>query len=200
MKILYLVFHPDLNGSRVNKTWKAQLDESGKLTTSRDMYAEYPDFHINVEKEQQLLLEHDRIVFQFPIYWWSMPPLLKKWLDDVLQYQFAYGSKGDKLKGKDMQIICSAGGQAKNYNGFHMFATVPEILKPFQLTANLAQMNYAQPLYMFNADACSDDEVRLFGGKWVDFIDDPRRGDGLEFTNQKIHEELIDVYQQLGMA
>lgn len=200
MKILYLVFHPDLNGSRVNKTWKAQLDESGKLTTSRDMYAEYPDFHINVEKEQQLLLEHDRIVFQFPIYWWSMPPLLKKWLDDVLQYQFAYGSKGDKLKGKDMQIICSAGGQAKNYNGFHMFATVPEILKPFQLTANLAQMNYAQPLYMFNADACPDDEVRLFGGKWVDLIDDPRRGDGLEFTNQRIHDELIDVYQQLGMA
>ncbi|MCG7962857.1 MAG: NAD(P)H-dependent oxidoreductase [Candidatus Thiodiazotropha taylori] len=200
MKILNLVFHPDLNSSRVNRRWKAQLEVSGKITTSRDMYAEYPDFQIDVDKEQKLLLDHDRIVFQFPIYWWSMPPLLKKWLDDVLQYQFAYGSKGDKLKGKDMQIICSAGGQAKNYNGFHMFATVPEVLKPFQLTANLAQMNYAQPLYMFNADACPDDEIRLFGDKWAEVIDDPRRGDGLEFTNQRIHEELIDVYQHLGMA
>jgi len=49
------------------------------------------------------LLEHDRIVLQFPMYWYSMPPLLKKWLDDVLTYNFAYGSKGDKLKGKDLQ-------------------------------------------------------------------------------------------------
>ncbi len=200
MRILNLVFHPNLNDSHVNKTWKSQLEESGKITTSRDMYAEYPDFQIDVEKEQKLLLRHDRIIFQFPIYWWSMPPLLKQWLDDVLQYQFAYGSKGDKLKDKDMQIICSAGGQAKNYNGFHMFATVPEVLKPFQLTANLAQMNYAQPLYMFNADACPDDEIRLFGNKWVESIDDPRRGDGLKYVNQRIHEELIAVYPQLGMA
>ena len=199
MKILHLVFHPDLNASRVNNTWKKQLEQSGKVATSRDMYLEYPDFKSDIEKEQALLLSHDRIVIQFPIYWWSMTPLLKKWLDDVLQYQFAYGSKGDKLKGKDLQIICSAGGQAKNYNGFHMFATVPEVLKPFQLTANLAKMNYSQPLYMFNADACGEDEVVKYGQKWVEVIDDPRRADGLEYANAKIHEELIDVYAQLGL-
>ncbi|RTL87458.1 flavodoxin family protein [Ancylobacter aquaticus] len=89
--------------SRVNRQWKQQLEQSGKITTSRDLYAEYPDFTIDVEREQQLLLEHDRIVLQFPMYWYSMPPLLKKWLDDVLTYNFAYGSKGDKLKGKDLQ-------------------------------------------------------------------------------------------------
>lgn len=199
MKILHLVFHPDLKESRVNRTWKEQLEESGKITTSRDMYLEYPDFQIDIEKEQQLLLEHDRIVLQFPMYWWSITPLLKKWFVDVLQYQFAYGSKGDKLKGKDMQIITSAGGQAKNYNGFHMFASVPELLKPMQLTANLAKMNYAQPLYMFNADACSDEEVKKFGENWVELIDDTRRGDGLKYTNEKLHSELIDVYQQLGL-
>lgn len=38
MKIMNLVFHPDLEKSRVNKTWKAQLEESGKITTSRDLY------------------------------------------------------------------------------------------------------------------------------------------------------------------
>ncbi|BDX08148.1 hypothetical protein [Planctobacterium marinum] len=61
-------------------------------------------------------------------------------------------------------------------------------------------MNYAQPLYMFNADACSEEEIKRFGEKWVELIADPRRGDGLEYSNAKIHEELIDVYQQLGMA
>lgn len=66
MKILNLVFHPNLESSRNNQTWKTQLEESGKITTSRDLYAEYPDFQINVEKEQALLLEHDRVVLQFP--------------------------------------------------------------------------------------------------------------------------------------
>ena len=163
------------------------------------MYTEYPDFQIDVKKEQEILLQHERIIFQFPVYWWSVTPLLKKWLDDVLEYQFAYGSKGDKLKGKDMQLICSVGGQAKNYNGFHMFATVPELFKSFQLTANLAQMNYAQPLYMFNADACADEEVSFYGKKWVELIDDHRRSDGLQYSNDKVHQDLVDVYQQLGM-
>ena len=67
MRIINLVFHPDLRQSRVNNTWKRQLEESGKISISRDMYGEYPDFKIGVEKEQQLLLEHDRIVFQFPM-------------------------------------------------------------------------------------------------------------------------------------
>ena len=127
-----------------------------------------------------------------------MTPLLKKWMDDVLEYQFAYGSQGDKLKNKDMQVICSVGGQAKNYNGFHMFATVPELLKSFQLTANLAKMNYAQPLYMFNADACEDEQVKAFGDKWIDLIDDPRSSDGLAYTNAKIHGDLNDVYEKSG--
>lgn len=200
MKILNLVFHPNLASSRVNRTWKTQLEDSGKVNSSRDLYAEYPDFNIDVAKEQALLTAHQRIILQFPMYWWSMPPLLKKWLDDVLEYQFAYGSKGDKLQDKDLQLICSVGGQAKNYSGFHMFATVPELLRPFQLTANLAKMNYAQPLYMFNADACSDNEIQRFGERWVELIDDPRRSDGLQYCNNKINEELVDVYQQLDMA
>ena len=41
-----------------------------------------------------------------------MPPLLKKWLDDVLTYGFAYGSTGESLRGKDLQVIVSVGGQS----------------------------------------------------------------------------------------
>ena len=65
MKIMNLVFHPDLDSSRVNRLWKQQLEESRKVTTSRDLYAEYPDFQIDVEREQELLLEHDRIICSF---------------------------------------------------------------------------------------------------------------------------------------
>ena len=142
MRILNLVFHPDLNASRVNSSWMRILEDSGKIATSVDMYALYPNFEIDVEREQANLLQHDRIVLQFPMYWFSMPPLLKKWLDDVLTYGFAYGSTGNNLEGKDLQTIVSVGGHARYYSGFDIYATVHELLRPFQLTAELCKMNY----------------------------------------------------------
>ncbi|MEM8811990.1 MAG: NAD(P)H-dependent oxidoreductase [Pseudomonadota bacterium] len=177
MQILNLVFHPDLSSSRVNGTWKRILEESGKITTSVDMYDRYPDFRIDVGREQSTLLAHDRIVFQFPMYWYSTPPLLKKWLDDVLTYGFAYGSSGDKLASKDLQLIVSVGGHAHFYSGFDIFATVHELMRPFQLTANLCRMNYMLPLWMFRADAADQQTIEKHGREWAAIIDDPTRGD-----------------------
>ncbi len=181
MRIMHLVFHPNLEKSRVNRIWKQQLEESGKITTSRDLYGEYPNFQIDVIREQEQLLAHDRIILQFPFYWYSCPPLLKKWLDDVLTYGFAYGSTGDKLKGKDLQIITSAGGEKKFYSGFDIYATIYELLRPFQLTANLCQLNYMLPVWMYRADSALEDTIRESGAQWVDMIDDPRRADGRSF-------------------
>lgn len=183
MKILYLVFHPDLSNSKVNREWKSQIDGSGIVSVSRDMYSEYPDFNIDVEKEQELLLEHDRIVLQFPLYWYSCTPLLKKWLDDVLSYNFAYGSKGGKLKGKDLQLILSVGGQEKFYSGFDIYATLYELLRPFQLTANFCQMNYSLPVWMYRADVSDLKTIRSFGEKWIQVLKDPLRSEGKAFLN-----------------
>ena len=200
MKILNLVFHPNLQGSRNNNTWKTQLEESGKITTSRDLYSEYPDFQIDVEKEQALIAEHDRIILQFPFYWYSMPPLLKKWLDDVLAYNFAYGPDGEKLKGKDMQVVVSVGGREKFYSGFDIFTTVPDLLRPFQLTANLTQMNYLQPEYMFNADAAEQDTIEEFGRQLVAKIDDPKRSNPRQYLYDSMSSDLETVYEDLGIA
>ena len=181
MKIMNLVFHPDLQQSRVNRTWKAQLEASGKVATSRDMYREYPDFNIDVGREQEYLLAHDRIIFQFPFYWYSSPPLLKKWLDDVLTYGFAYGKSGDQLKGKSLQIITSAGGQQKYYSGFDIYATMYDLLRPFQLTANLCQLSYMLPVWMYRADSANDETIQAYGNQWVAMIDAPERADGRWF-------------------
>lgn len=191
MKIMNLVFHPDLKGSRVNRIWKEQLEDSGKVGLSRDMYADYPDFQIDVEREQQLLLEHDRIIFQFPFYWYSSPPLLKKWLDDVLSYGFAYGRTGGKLRGKDLQILLSVGGQEKFYTGFDIYATIYDLLRPFQLTANLCQMNYMIPQWMYQADSASEETILEHGARWADMIDNPERADGRAFLESEPDETVV---------
>lgn len=72
MKTLVLVFHPHLEKSQVNRKLMDIANETGDVTVI-DEYAEYPDFHINVEREQKLIESHDRIVLQFPFYWYRLP-------------------------------------------------------------------------------------------------------------------------------
>ena len=60
----------------------------------RDMYQLYPNFDIDVKTEQKILEVSDRIVLQFPIYWYQTPALMKQWFDVVFEYGWAYGSTG----------------------------------------------------------------------------------------------------------
>ncbi|MCV5747032.1 NAD(P)H-dependent oxidoreductase, partial [Escherichia coli] len=76
--------------------------------TCVDLYGEYPRFNINIDREQQRLREHDVVIFQFPLYWYSTPAILKEWQDLVLEYGFAYGTEGTELQGKTMLCVLSA--------------------------------------------------------------------------------------------
>ena len=83
MKTLINVFHPKLEQSTVNRLWAQRLEGLPDVTVRR-VYSLYPDGKIDVAAEQSVLLAHDRLVFQHPFYWYSIPPLMKQWLDDVL--------------------------------------------------------------------------------------------------------------------
>lgn len=142
MKTLVIVAHPNLANSSVNRPLIERLRKEEDITV-HELYAEYPNGRINIEWEQQLLLEHDRIVFQFPFYWYSSPSLLKEWQDVVLTYGWAYGSQGTNLHGKEFILAISTGGptaayQAGGYNQYSM----SELTKPFQAMANLTGMRF----------------------------------------------------------
>ncbi|MEM9045412.1 MAG: NAD(P)H-dependent oxidoreductase [Pseudomonadota bacterium] len=185
-----MVFHPNLASSRVNRIWRDQIQCSGKVAPSRDLYVKYPNFEIDVAHELELSLAHDPIVLQLPFYWYSATPLLKKWLDDVLTYGFAYGCAGGELHGKDLQLIMSVGGQPKYYSGFRSYATIHELLRPFERTANQSGMNYQIPIWMHHADAASVDIIRAHGAKWIEMIDDPLRSDPQAYLNSEPDETL----------
>ena len=88
-KSLVILAHSNLNNSRVNKRWKEELEKYEDKILIHDLYKEYPDWNINVSKEQMLLESHENIIIQFPFYWYSSPPLLKKWIDEVFTYNWA---------------------------------------------------------------------------------------------------------------
>ena len=113
-KILILFAHPAIYKSRVNKRLIEPIKNIDGVTF-QDLYETYPDFYIDVEKEQELLKNHEIIIFHHPFYWYSSPAIIKEWMDLVLQFGFAYGPNGTALTGKKLMNVITTGGSKEAY-------------------------------------------------------------------------------------
>jgi len=158
-KILILFAHPRLENSRVNSRLIGAIPDSPDITF-HDLYENYPDFNIDVEYEKELLLGHDVVVWHHPLYWYSCPPLLKQWIDMVLEYGWAYGKGGDKLEGKLIFNAITAGGNNDAYcpEGYNCY-TIPDFLRTFQQTARLCHMEYLPPFAVMGTHRMGDREI-----------------------------------------
>jgi glutathione-regulated potassium-efflux system ancillary protein KefF len=155
-RILILYAHPSHHLSRVNRRL---IDAAQSLpnVTLHDLYECYPDFHIDVAQEQTLLAEADLIVFQHPVQWYSMPSLLKEWVDVVLEDGWAYGPGGTALHGKDFWLVVSTGGVHESYDtGAYHGHPFAAFLPPYRQTAALCGMRWQEPLILHGARQASD--------------------------------------------
>ncbi|AXQ78845.1 flavodoxin family protein [Streptococcus chenjunshii] len=156
MQTTVFLFHPHRRESRVNRTLAETVE---KIIPVRYLYDLYPDGKIDVAAEQAVLEKTDRIVLQFPMYWYGAPSLVKEWENQVLQYGWAYGSSGNALHGKELVIAITPGATLADYShtGSAKY-TVTELLRPFQATSHLIGTIYKRP---FSVDGMqlSDEEL-----------------------------------------
>ena len=172
MKSLIILAHPCIKESRVNKRWKQEIVQYPDEIVIHELYKEYPDWNIDVESEQRLLEAHNHIIFQFPLYWYSYPPLLKKWLDDVFTHGWAYGSKGNKLIGKKFGIALSIGDKKENYlpTGSVSF-TVDEVITPFKASVNNIGAIALPYFAVFGSSfQASDEEINQSAKDYIEYI------------------------------
>ena len=143
--------HPGHKYSTANKMMTAEAKKVDGITFV-DLYAEYPRFEINIEREQQRLLDHDVVLFQFPMFWYSTPSLLKEWIDLVLEHGFAYGHQGDKLTGKCMLLAVTAAGNQEAYTqqGYQHYP-IRTFLTPLEQTAKLCHMEFSAPYVLYGS-------------------------------------------------
>ena len=144
-KILILFAHPRFEKSKTNRALLQNIEQRQNVTLN-DLYEQYPDFNIDVDREKELLLSHRIIIWQHPFYMYSAPALLKQWIDLVLEYGWAHGQGGDFLKNKIIFNAITAGGTREVYapGGYNRFS-IREFLVPFEQTANLCKMIYLPP-------------------------------------------------------
>lgn len=160
-KILVLFAHPAYHKSRINKAILNEIKGIEGVTVN-NLYENYPDFFIDIQVEQNLLLQHDVVIWHHPFYWYSAPAIIKEWMDLVLQHGFAYGQNGKALEGKWALSVISTGGQKEVYcsTGSNHF-TIKEFLAPFQQSATLCRMNYLPPFVIHGSHTISDKQLQM---------------------------------------
>ncbi|GGB96557.1 NAD(P)H-dependent oxidoreductase [Dyadobacter sediminis] len=174
MKTLIIVVHPDLEHSAVNKRWIETLNRFPEKYVVHSLYEVYPDEKIDVQAEQKMVEQYDKIVFQFPYYWFNCPPLLKKWLDEVLTHGWAYGSKsGYKLAGKKIALAISLGADEQEYGPSDVFKySLTELTRPFELTFEYIKADYKPLFAIYGIDYHASAEwIENSVVQYLDFLD-----------------------------
>jgi len=157
--ICLLYAHPYPDRSRANL---ALLSAAAELDTVsvRPLYDLYPDFAIDVDAEQAALTGAAVLVFQHPIYWYSVPGLLKHWFEKVLARGWAYGDGGNALHGKRCLWVTTTGGEHSSYAaGQQHGRPFPDYLPPLEQTARFCGMHWEEPFVLHGAHHLTNQEL-----------------------------------------
>ena len=121
------------------------------------LYDRYPDFDIDVAAEQAALARAELVVWLHPVYWYSVPAMLKHWFDVVLARGWAYGHDGNALRGKHCLWVVSTGGDEAAYSATGMHQQPFENFIPaIEQTARFCGMHWEAPLAVHGAHQVSD--------------------------------------------
>ena len=163
-EVLVLAAHPQMEQSRINRAMLqaaagAAAASNGRIEL-RELYALYPDYFIDSAAERARLAAARLVVMQCPVHWYSLPPLLKLWLDEVLAFGWAYGPGGTALQGKDLWLALSTGGSQQAYSpeGYNRYF-FDAFLPPMEQTAALCGMRFLPPLLLHGAHHASEAEI-----------------------------------------
>ncbi|MFE0487415.1 NAD(P)H-dependent oxidoreductase [Streptomyces griseoaurantiacus] len=131
--------------------WKAVVDAadygpevSDRLLVARDSGRAFEAGTLtqDVRAEQEKLLWADTVIFQFPLWWYSMPAILKGWVDRVFTYRFAYGvgehsdtRYGERygegtLAGRKALLSVTVGGPEAHYAARGINGPIDDLLFP----------------------------------------------------------------------
>jgi glutathione-regulated potassium-efflux system ancillary protein KefG len=192
-KILILFAHPLFEKSNANDVLVKHIPNSPNITF-HDLYQEYPDFDVDIKREQELLSAHDIIVWHHPMYWYSCPPLLKQWIDLVLEHGWAYGRNGDALKNKILLQSITTGGRKENYcaTGKDRF-TILQLMEPFCQTAKVCNMHYIPPFVVHGTHSMDEEGYKKHGELYQNVLEylenntiDPEALAGFNYFNDFI--------------
>ena len=185
-RILIVAAHPQMQHSRVTRALvqaaehlagRSNANDANHADASAgpnaieviDLYARYPDYVIEVADEQARLAAADLVVWLHPTHWYSMPPLMKLWLDEVFVFGWAYGPGGHALRGESLWLVTSTGGTEEAYRpDGHNRYFFDAFLHPHEQTAALCGMRWMPPLVLHGAHRIADPDLHAHARVWAE--------------------------------
>jgi glutathione-regulated potassium-efflux system ancillary protein KefF len=159
--VLLILAHPYPDRSSAN----AELLEAVrdlKAVQVRSLYDLYPTFDIDVSAEQAALRQAAVVVWQHPLYWYSVPSLLKHWFEKVLSRGFAYGPGGNALWGKRCLWVVTTGGDEQAFGAHGMHGRpLHEFMPVVEQTALFCGMHWEEPMFVYAAHRLPAGELAL---------------------------------------
>ena len=156
-----LFAHLAIGRSKINRALLAAIRELERVAV-HDLLETYPDFYIDVAREQARLREVDLLVIQHPLYWYGVPAVIKHWLDTVLTRGFAHGvgAEGGALRGKALLQVVSTGAPESAYRvGGQHGLPVAELFIPLQSVARFCGMTWLPPLVLHGGHGLPDEVI-----------------------------------------
>ncbi|WP_017594246.1 NAD(P)H-dependent oxidoreductase [Nocardiopsis potens] len=168
--------------------WKAAVDAadfgpaaSGRLKVARDSGRAFETGSLtpDVVAEQEKLLWADTVVFQFPLWWYSMPAILKGWVERVFSYRFAYGvgehdgtRYGERfgegtLAGRRALLSVTVGGPESHYAARGINGPIDDLLFPIQHGILFYPgLEVLPPFVLYGTDRLTDEEYPDIAKAW----------------------------------
>ncbi len=185
MSATILLFHSDYSRSKANRALAEAAAAIDGVEVCEVASRSRPDA-IDVDAEVAHLLRARRLILQFPINWYSTPPLLKSWQDHVLtrMYYIRAKEEGDRLAGLPVMVAATAGNVPEAYaaDGVNLFP-LEELLKPLHSTAHRCGWQWADPFTVYRANRLSPDELTIEADRYV-----ARIGEWIASTNPLVGE------------
>ncbi|RDU73756.1 flavodoxin family protein [Helicobacter aurati] len=148
MQTLIIFAHTFWADSKVNKALLKEVENIPTITI-HNLTTTYPQGNIDIQKEIELLQKPEKIIFQFPLFWYSTPSLMKEWEDRVL-ISILDGNTPRLLKGKKFQVITTTGAKESSYDGHHGY-TINALLAPIHNTFSYMGCEILLPCCMYEA-------------------------------------------------
>lgn len=126
----------------------------------RNLEELYPNGVIDIAAEQQALLEADIIVLQHPLFWYSVPAMMKRWQDEVFSFGFAYGIEGieggSRLRGKKLVHAFTAAASSKDFSEEMLQASTGAL----RMSCAFCSLTYAGCIYTLGALSITNPNIQ----------------------------------------
>ncbi len=166
--VVLIFAHPYPDRSIANRKLLEAVEDLEGVKV-RSLYDLYPTFDIDVSTEQEALVNAEVVVLQHPMYWYSVPSLLKHWFDKVLTRGFAYGSGGERLWGKRCLWVVTTGGDEQAFGAHGMHGRpFREFVPVVEQTASFCGMTWEEPLVVYGAHRLPPRELELAAADYRD--------------------------------